>query len=90
MIPVVRVDRQKATCKLVRGEVKRLPWTGALLGYYVACPACAFRSIVLPETHVLTERADSLHSLAAIRCGSPFCKTWFSIREGHFHIETGP
>lgn len=34
---------------LMRGEVKRVPQTGALVGYFVCCPACGFTSSFLDE-----------------------------------------
>lgn len=35
--------------KLERGQVKRVPFTGGLVGYFLACPGCGFKASYLRE-----------------------------------------
>lgn len=54
--------------RLARGEVKRVPSVGRLVGYYVACPGCGFVAPYLAEEAGWIESADpELHLVGAER-----------------------
>jgi hypothetical protein len=46
--------------RLAKGEVKRVPMSGALVGYHVACPGCGLVRQYLAEEAGWTEATDAL------------------------------
>jgi len=63
-VKLEQVGRETCARALAPGQVKRHPFQGpALLGYFVACPACGFRALHDDEAGFL-EHAGRLEAAA--------------------------
>lgn len=79
---LVQVGREVCARSLAPGQVKRHPLTGpALMGYFVACPACGFRALHDDEAGFL-EHGGRLEAAAnPLPCLA--CKREIRIDAGH-------
>lgn len=86
---IVETDRR--ICRLKPGDAKRLPRVGAVLGFYLACPACGRLNVVLAEGQHVDERRDEtggeLRGLApGFRCESERCGKHVHVKDGEYVV----
>ena len=81
------VEPERRVCQLKPGDAKRMPRTGGLLGFYLACPACGRLNIVLAEGQLVDESNNELHALApGFECESPICAKHIHVKDGEFVV----
>ena len=83
------VVSSKPVCKLAPGELRRVPTdrSRSLIGYHVACPACGFVNIALPDAEGL--RVDEATTTFSERIGCLRCHAHLRIDHGAFFWEEG-
>ena len=79
------VGPERSVCRLERGEAKRLPRGGGLLGFYFACPACARLNLVIAEGQLVEESKGELRRLVpGTECENPRCAKHIHVKNGEF------
>jgi hypothetical protein len=81
------VAPERGVCRLLPGEVKRLPRLGPPVGFYVSCPVCGRLIVVLADGQHVDESGGELRCLApGFECESPMCAKHVHVKDGEFVV----